>query len=337
MTAVVHSGNAVRGCHCAHCDRRRRLNTQNARNAREQALAAAQFGQRLCPRRYGPGVCAGILETTIGSGGRTLVRCPRCERRKAGLCRDCNGRVEGEIGRASRCKECKRKFRNLVTARYVQANHDKVKAHSRAHYQNNPEIRARRNEYKRLYRKAHPEKVREQKRRYVAKYRERVTSKYAKYHARYRKKHQAYYRQLQNTRNALERKAPPKCTACGKSTRWKPIPGAVGRPWKTCNACARGHTSERSASGSGGVRCAGCARSRRCRRNRPSSYRRRRRRRVGPASSASVSCATTSSSRIARRSARSVVSSSGRLRSSSSRHSAAAVDAPISRGKEHAA
>jgi hypothetical protein len=241
MTAVVHSGNAVRGCHCAHCDRRRRLNTQNARNAREQALAAAQFGQRLCPRRYGPGVCAGILETTIGSGGRTLVRCPRCERRKAGLCRDCNGRVEGEIGRASRCKECKRKFRNLVTARYVQANHDKVKAHSRAHYQNNPEIRARRNEYKRLYRKAHPEKVREQKRRYVAKYRERVTSKYAKYHARYRKKHQAYYRQLQNTRNALERKAPPKCTACGKSTRWKPIPGAVGRPWKTCNACAWPH------------------------------------------------------------------------------------------------
>ena len=236
------TGIGGRGCSCAFHVHRRDYERRYAADRRQQKLEALQLRLQRCPRRAGPGVCGGILETFIEQGtGRTRVRCPLCERRRRGTCRDCNARVYGQVGKAIRCEKHAEQARIAAVRRSEQRHRDKRLAHSRAYYQNNADVRARRNEYKRWYRKVHPEKVRAQKKRYVEKHRKNPNSAYNRYHRRYRAKYRLQKRELERDRLRAappSRKTSPKCTRCGRSTRWKPVPmGHAGRPWTVCTRC----------------------------------------------------------------------------------------------------
>lgn len=213
---------------------------QRARDAR---LEAANRHAQRCQHRHGGGRCDAPLETTIGEFGRTVVVCPACERRKRGVCRDCPRPVEGTIGKAVRCARHKEIARNEQFRASEERHKEKRLEHSRRYYQDNEEVRRRRNEYKREWRKAHPEQVRAQKKRYVERHRDNPNSARSRYFARYRKRHGAYYRELQATKDA-ERRAQrpiPPCSDCGKPTGWTWVPGRTGRPWLTCMKCCWPH------------------------------------------------------------------------------------------------
>lgn len=73
----------------------------------------------LCPKQKpgGHGPCGTVMVEIRDSIGRLSWRCPRCARRKAGLCADCPRPVTGVVGRAERCDDCRaaartRDFRN---------------------------------------------------------------------------------------------------------------------------------------------------------------------------------------------------------------------------------
>ncbi|MFL5481166.1 MAG: hypothetical protein ACJ8AK_03170 [Gemmatimonadaceae bacterium] len=115
---------------------------------------------------------------------------------------------------------------------------DDYRRRAREQY-NQPEVRRRRNEYKRLWRKANPEKVRAQKKRYLAKYSSDPGSAYKRYHRRYRKQFAAHRRDLVRRATARRRRPIPDCKKCGKPTGWTPVSQlAPGRPWETCMRCA---------------------------------------------------------------------------------------------------
>lgn len=73
-------------------------------------LAAAQAGSAVCVKRIGVARCGAPLEVRIDRIGRTRIICPKCERRRAGLCLTCPRPIEGDRKRgASWCATCRRK------------------------------------------------------------------------------------------------------------------------------------------------------------------------------------------------------------------------------------
>lgn len=208
---------------------------------RDVALEREQLRSQRCPRRAGAGRCGGAIETYIDAAGRTRVRCGFCERRKAGICRDCNAPVYGAVGKALRCERHATEARRAAIRRSEERHREQRLEKSRAYYQNNPDIRTRRNEYKRWYRKMHPEKTRAQKKRYVEKHRRDPNSAYNRYHRRYRAKYRLQKREFERDRlkaNPPARKTVPRCSQCGRSTRWRPVhKGNAGRPWTKCTRC----------------------------------------------------------------------------------------------------
>lgn len=208
---------------------------------REAKLDALRQVSHVCPRRAGKYPCGGRLEVYTDHLGRTRVRCLLCERRKAGICRDCPAPVYGARGRALRCRVHADQAVRESLARYAERNIEEVRARARARYQNDPVKRAHGNALKSLWRKTNPDKVRAQKLRYVEKYRADPSSKYNRYHARYRAKYRLQKRELERDRLKAKppaRKTSPKCTRCGRSTRWRPVhKGHAGRPWTVCTKC----------------------------------------------------------------------------------------------------
>lgn len=237
-------GVGGRGCPCAFHVAARPKAREYARRQRERILAEQQRTATTCPKRHGSGVCGAMLEASTDGNGRTIVWCPMCKRQARGICRDCSRPVEGTVGKALRCAEHKQLASEQAVRDYATRNPEKVRASARAHYASDPDRRARRNDLKRAWRKANPEKVRAQKKRYVDRHRADPTSTYNRYHARYRKKHRQHYREIQNTRNAIarEHRKPPPCKECGKPTKWTPVSAAhPGAPWQTCMRCAWPH------------------------------------------------------------------------------------------------
>lgn len=59
----------------------------------------------------GPGgkVCKFPLRDVTDALGRVRWVCDACERRKAGICRDCPRPVSGTVGKSHRCDRCRRK------------------------------------------------------------------------------------------------------------------------------------------------------------------------------------------------------------------------------------
>lgn len=138
-----------------------------------------------------------------------------------------------------RCAEHKAIAVRTAIERSAERHREKRLAGSRRYYQENEERRRARNEYKRAYRKAHPEKVRAYKRREALRQNEHRLEWHRKYNrrkARILRKRQlaklAYYR-ANPTRPA------PKCAGCDLYLSWQPLPGGKsGRPPKWCDGCA---------------------------------------------------------------------------------------------------
>lgn len=221
---------------------RRQYQRKYAQSRRERELAARNRTAVACQRRQGSGLCGGKLETTTDHIGRSVTQCARCERRKHGICQDCPKPVYGQRGKAIRCSTCARAAAQRQVRASEARHRDEYNAKWRVEYAQMPaDEKARRNALKAAWRKANPEKVRAQKDRYVKKHRSNPKSHYNRYHAKYRAKYRLQKRELERDRLAATpapRKTSPKCTRCGKSTRWKPIlRGGTGRPWTKCTTC----------------------------------------------------------------------------------------------------
>lgn len=141
---------------------KRRYAREWARRKRARALDEQRRASRTCPRRMGPGVCGGELRWVRDPSRQWKWGCPRCERREAGICQDCDQPVEGRKRSALRCAKHKAERRNFYTTTYRERHPNKWRAYSRRY------ARAHRQamrEYKRCWRKLNREKVRAQKRR----------------------------------------------------------------------------------------------------------------------------------------------------------------------------
>ncbi|MGK2934338.1 MAG: hypothetical protein ACSLFE_03730 [Gemmatimonadaceae bacterium] len=161
---------------------RRKSSTEYARRRRDRDLAERMRRQTHCPRKAGSGRCGCRIEHFTVGNGRVVSRCAWCERRKAGICRDCPKPVEGRLLSAIRCATCKPNARRLQIRQSQQRNREEINARARARLRKMPKKKkAEHLEYKRLYRKANPDKVRAQKQRYIA----RKTPAYVEYHRRY--------------------------------------------------------------------------------------------------------------------------------------------------------
>lgn len=161
---------------------RRKYAREYARRQRERLLAEQMGRSIVCPRSNGGAPCGGPLDHATDGTGRVVTTCRWCERRKAGICRDCPLPVEGRRRSAIRCRSCKVRVRSEYARRHRERHREELNAKAVRRLRSlTPEKRATLLEYKRLYRKANPDKVRAQKKRYVAK----KTAAYVEYHKKY--------------------------------------------------------------------------------------------------------------------------------------------------------
>lgn len=208
---------------------RRSYQRQYATRKREKRFAAERLRatDNRCPKRRGRRACGYPLRTVVDVLGRIHAICDRCERHKRRICADC---PKPTVGRSLRCEEHKNAAVRVALERYKREHHEEILVRARRRYQENDELRARRNAYKRARRQLHPEKVRAEKRREGL--RQPAYSK--RYHARYREKHREWLREMARKRYyaAHPRRPTPTCS-CGATIPWH----GRGRPPKTCNAC----------------------------------------------------------------------------------------------------
>lgn len=183
--------------------------------------------------------CAGLLEHEMRPGGAVVTRCPRCDRRRAGLCRDCPRPVYGTVGKAMRCADCAREARRVSEARWMSDpnNRRKRNASHRRRWRQKPELRKRKREQRRAWASAHPDRIKRSRRRYHLKQTPGYVAGYQRANAnpvraeQKRQQARAKYYELHPTRPS------PVCAACGEPIAWQP-PGrppkyhAEHSPWK---------------------------------------------------------------------------------------------------------
>lgn len=144
---------------CPECHRA--YNRAWCQRRRDAARSAENQTRTTCSLR----TCRGQLREHVDSLGRLEVSCPTCERRQAGICRDCPRPVAGRRGLATRCAECRdaARKRQEVAAR---VRRDPVKrARTDRRRARRPEVRQRRAAQRRAWRQANPDRVRAHKRR----------------------------------------------------------------------------------------------------------------------------------------------------------------------------
>ena len=164
---------------------RRQYAREYARRRRAEQLAALNAGASTCQARLGMhGRCGGLLETITDGQGRTSLRCPLCERKRAGICRECGLPVAGQRGKALRCEHHMKVEHDRAWRRHRERDPEANRRASRRNYQRNAERRRQKNEYKRQWRLANREKVRAQKRRSALRNREH----YLEYHRKRRER-----------------------------------------------------------------------------------------------------------------------------------------------------
>ena len=189
-------------------------------------------------------------------GGGHLVESLACrcdERRRVGICLDCPEPVEGRLGVALRCADCKRKARAEYSKRYRERHPDRIReVYDRENakrrtvigrarvrirereYRSRPELRARRCDRCRAIGVKHPEHKRGQHRRYKLKYPERVRDQQNRANAK-RREERLEYMHLYCTKYVGEGKKPI-CRQCGNEVEW----AGIGRPRLDCEACREG-------------------------------------------------------------------------------------------------
>lgn len=142
---------------------RRTYQREYARRRRAAKLDIERRESETCSRRMGPGTCGGVLRWVRNLARDWVRNCPRCERREAGLCQDCDAPVEGTRLKALRCATHKRERMNEHGRAFVKRHYIKVRAKWRRYHKR---VAVKKAKYKRLWRKANRDKVRAQKRRY---------------------------------------------------------------------------------------------------------------------------------------------------------------------------
>jgi len=210
--------------------RRRKYAREYARRKRDREMEKRRSGEVYCPRKFGRfGICGAKLEHVTDGNGGVRVVCPACERMRRGICADCARPVDGKVGYARRCAEHKKKASRRSIRASENRHREERRARSRKYYNNNPDIRERRNEYKRLWRAANPDKVAQQKRREAL----RQSPKRAKYHERYRR-----HRRKERAARELDRyhgqQEPRLCPTCGVT-----VLSGKARKCEPCKAAAR--------------------------------------------------------------------------------------------------
>lgn len=184
-----------------------------------------------CPLAH----CGGFLEFT-SVAGKVVESCPRCTRRRAGICRDCPSRVEGSI-KAIRCKACKaarRREQERDRMRDPELHARRTGLARKRYKQRSPQRVAERAQYSREWRKAHPDRVKKWKRAYLLKQKPaylRTQRKWNRDPQRAAKKRAAAiakYYELHPVR------PDPHCSGCGVEIHWTP---GHGRPRLTCDSC----------------------------------------------------------------------------------------------------
>lgn len=87
-----------------------------------------------CQVKRGAGTrCGGLLLHRSDAIGRLRWHCPKCKRRKAGICQDCPCPVAGAVGKAERCAPCEVLHRRKRALTYRHRNLEVVQARQRAH------------------------------------------------------------------------------------------------------------------------------------------------------------------------------------------------------------
>lgn len=199
MSTFACTDRGGRGCPCSYHAKKRVYHRLYARKQRGAKLDAKRMSARTCPRRFGRfGTCGGVLESDV-IGGVIVVTCRACERFARGICRDCPRPVDGQVRKARRCVACKAKALRAHTRKYTENNRDIVNRRARASYCDEA-VRQRRNEYKRAWRKANPEKVKAQKQRETS----RPSDRRLSYHAAYREAHRIRIANAQRKRSRGE-------------------------------------------------------------------------------------------------------------------------------------
>lgn len=181
-----------------------------------------------CPIRH----CGGWLEFTVGRLGQTISSCPRCERRRRGICRDCPRPVEGAIGKSLRCATCKLEADRANMRRYERANREERLRRARERLAQHPEQRERHNRKRAAWRKAHPDRVRLQKRREALRQSPKRLAYYTRYNAARREEKRAAARRRYYELHPVRPSC--RCIDCGERVRWT---SGLGRPPKRCDRC----------------------------------------------------------------------------------------------------
>lgn len=207
--------------------------TACARRKRARQWQLEARGASTCPHRHGPGRCGAVIETRI-INGQTEIHCPACERRLAGLCRVCPRPVAGQIGKATRCADCRDRKKAEDIARYAARNADAIRRRAKAaerRRKKDPERRTQILARKRAWRKANPDRVAAHKRRDALKHRDRILAYHKAYNAeRLEAKREHARRQYYATH---PQRPAPVCRTCGDAIVWEP----PGRPPVRCVQC----------------------------------------------------------------------------------------------------
>jgi len=122
--------------------------------------AAKNANGNICQYGLGRGICGGTIRDATDGNGRLLRVCDRCERRKRGLCLDCNAPVTGK--RSIRCARHKAEAKRMYVRRHHRRHLERVRKQAREYQRR---VKEKATAYKRLWRAANPDKVNEQKRR----------------------------------------------------------------------------------------------------------------------------------------------------------------------------
>lgn len=184
-----------------------------------------------CPLRH----CGGLLEWRLGEFGRVFDFCARCDRRRRGICRDCQLPVEGQVGKAVRCATHKREALRAAGRRCLADPETRRRKNAQARERSRrPAAKARKRERRREWCRRNPDRVRQYKRRYLLQQSPTYLETQRRHNAD--PERQAKKRELA-LRRYYERhpvRPDPHCAGCGVAIAWTP---GKGRPRRTCDEC----------------------------------------------------------------------------------------------------
>lgn len=193
-----------------------------------------------CPLKH----CRGALDIEVVRGGHVVTVCQRCERRKAGLCRDCPKKVYGTVGKAMRCEWCAKQTKREHARRWMADpdNRAKKNAGYRARTKTQ-ESRAKRAANRRAWCAKNPEKVKRHHRNFLLR-EGRARENYLAYH---RKRNADPVAGQKKRDHALRRyyelhpeRPSPMCKGCGGALPYL----GTGVPPRWCDDCC--NPTERS-------------------------------------------------------------------------------------------